>query len=121
MKKILELTNQRSKSLEEILESLAEVTKNVEAAKESHTSAAAADTVVDLAKKWYQVEVQDSMAKSKKIGYAEACRDITVILNQVLSAITEEHQKLQEILEEIIDAAEVSNPEEKGKTSDPLS
>ncbi len=70
MKKILELTNQRSKSLEEILESLAEVTKNVEAAKESHTSAAAADTVVDLAKKWYQVEIQDSMAKSKKIGYA---------------------------------------------------
>ena len=53
--------------------------------------------------------------------YAEACKDITVILNQVLEAVAQEHQGLQALLDEISAAAEVSNPEAKGESSDPLS
>ena len=121
MKKILDLTNQRAKSLEQITESLNEVIKNVGSARESHESGASVNSVVDIARQWHQIAVQDATEKGRKMGYAEACKDITVILNQVLEAVAQEHQGLQALLGEISAAAEVSNPEAKGESSDPLS
>ncbi len=120
MKKILELTDQRVKSLEKIAESVTDVINNVQNAKDSHESAASVNTVVDLAKQWHQVEVQDAIEKGKKLGYSEACRDISVIMNQILEAVSAERSHLQALMEEVVAAQDVSDPEVKGESSDPL-
>ena len=120
MRKILELSSQRAKSLEQVYNTVSDVMKNVQAAKESHDQGLTSNTVVDIANQWRQVEVQTAIEKGKKIGYSEACKDITTILSQVLTILDTERNEFQELIGEVAALADANESNLEENSSDPL-
>ena len=121
MRKILELSSQRAKSLEQIYNTVTDVMKNVQTAKESHDLGIKTNTVIDIANQWRQIEVQAAIEKGKKIGYSEACRDIDAILSQVLTVLDSEKNEFQKLIREVAALVDVKESDLEESSSNPLS
>ena len=114
--KYLDLARQRAAAFDSITEGINGVIKNVADAQQSHLDSAAAQTTVDSASNWLAHVAKNALEKGRKAGYAEACKDISPFLQNILSVINQEKTNLSNLIQET--AEFIKQEENKGDVED---
>jgi len=103
MNKLLELSSQRIKALDNIKVAVNSINENVDNARTSHEEDSQKESLVDVASKWSTLVRQDSFQKGVNQGYSNACKDFGPLLKNLLEALSQERNNLQSLFEEILE------------------
>ena len=118
MENLLKLNELKAESFQQLRGSIEALQKQAQEAQTSHQNDAVAKSFYDNAAAWQNIARSDAFEKGKKTGYAEACADMILALENIKAQVDAQQDTIQNMINDLQDD-EVVDPSIEAIT-DPL-
>ena len=119
MENLLKLNELKAESFQQLRGSIEALQKQAQEAQTSHQNDAVAKSFYDTASAWQNIARSDAFDKGKKTGYAEACADMMLALENIKNQVDAQQDTIQNMINDLQDD-EVVDPSIEAITEDPL-
>ena len=119
MENLLKLNEQKAESFQQLRGSIEALQKQAQEAQTSHQNDAVAKSFYDTAAAWQNIARSDAFDKGKKTGYAEACTDMILALENIKKQVDDQQAVIQKMINDLQDEETVDAAIEEN-TQDPL-
>ncbi len=119
MEELLDLADQRTKSLAAIRQNIEAVKANVSQAMQGNEQQANLPTESDHAVAFVEFVKKDAFQKGVSQGYSNACKDLLPVLEGLVNSVAQEEEELEILKQQSQEIQEDEQPVETDESEEP--